>query len=198
MPKFEQEKLSERPYRRVVGVDEVGRGCWAGPIYFGSYVFDSETEPVEGVNDSKKLSSKKRDLAYQILSKHKYKIHEGSVEDINQKGLGDVIKSIIASIVNHYDDGETLILLDGYFPFNFGKNVLMLKKGDSTYYSIAAASILAKVERDRLMEKLSIQYGGYGFELHKGYGTKIHREKLSQIGICPIHRKTYKPIAEYL
>lgn len=193
-PKFELKKLRNSKYNRIIGIDEVGRGCWAGPIYVGAYEFHQNSEILNGVHDSKKLSIKRRNEVYKTLSMHPYQMFKGSVEDISRKGIGHVLKSLIAQIVSNYDDGNTLILIDGYFAFNFGKNVIMLTRGDLNYYSIAAASILAKVERDRLMQELSIEYANYGFDSHKGYGTKKHRQALQEYGVCPIHRRSYKPI----
>ena len=199
-PTFEINLLnnSDNKYTRIIGIDEVGRGCWAGPVAIGAYFYDLNSEFVQGVKDSKQVSAKKRDLLFSFLKRHNHKIIYGSVEMIDKYGIGKTIEKLILQLVNKETDGKTLFLIDGVFSQNFGIDSKKVIKGDSTYYSIAAASILAKVKRDQLMNKLDLEYPGYGLEKHKGYGTKLHIETLNKLGVSEIHRKSYKSISRLI
>lgn len=197
-PEFEQTILESGKYRRVIGIDEVGRGCWAGPVYVGTYEFNLKCEILDGITDSKKISPKNRDKLYTSLIRHSYKLFIGGVDQISAQGIGFVLRGLILDAVTEFNDGKTLILVDGYFPFDYGDEVRIVKKGDATYYSIAAASIIAKVSRDNEMKKLALKYPGYGFEKHVGYGTKAHRKALSSLGVTEIHRTNYKPVMKLL
>ncbi len=197
-PHFEIDLLSDKEnnYRRIIGIDEVGRGSWAGPVAIGVYFYDLESEFVSGITDSKKLSIKKRESAYRLLSKHNYSVKIGSVQMIDKYGIGKTIEKLILQTVNLFNDGETFFLIDGTFRQDFGIHSRKIIKGDLNHYSIAAASILAKVERDNMMKELSNKFTGYGFERNKGYGTKFHRDALKSLGITEIHRKSFKSIIQ--
>jgi len=197
-PKFELELISSQEYTRVVGIDEVGRGCWAGPVAVGAYVFEVTSKKVKRVIDSKMLNKLQREEAHAKLSQHEYLVSYGELEDINSVGVGKTIEHLIQEIIQKFNNSKTFFLIDGQFAANFGKNSKKFIRGDSTFYSIAAASILAKVERDRLMEKLDLEYPEYGFARHKGYGTKAHREALARLGVCNLHRTSYIPIQNLL
>jgi ribonuclease HII len=193
-PKQELNILNEGIYSRIVGIDEVGRGCWAGPVAVGAYIFTAQQPRLRGVMDSKVLVLPKREKVYQRLSQHEYRVSYGSVEEIDSKGISKVIESLIANFVEEFHDGQTLFLIDGQFRRNFGSHSRKIIDGDAHYYSIAAASILAKVERDNLMVELSNQFPNYGLHKHKGYGTKEHQHAIDQFGICDIHRRSWQPI----
>jgi len=193
-PKQELNILSEGIYSRIVGIDEVGRGCWAGPVAVGAYIFTAQQPRLRGINDSKVVVLPQRHKLYQRLSKHEYRVGYGSVEEIDTKGISRVIENLIARFVEEFDDSQTLFLIDGQFRRSFGANSRKIIDGDALYYSIAAASILAKVERDNLMIELSKQFPNYGLHKHKGYGTKEHQRAIDQFGVCDLHRRSWEPI----
>jgi ribonuclease HII len=195
-PEFEIDFLHDQnPYTRVIGIDEVGRGCWAGPVAVGAFFYDLNSEFVFGVTDSKKLTPTKRDLIHAQLSGSNHEISYGNVEMIDKYGIGKTVEKLILRMVNKYNDGSTLFLIDGRFSQEFGTHSRTVIRGDSQYYCIAAASVLAKVERDSLMTRLENEYTGYRFDMHKGYGTKLHMDALSRLGVSTIHRRSYKPVA---
>jgi ribonuclease HII len=197
-PQYELDLLATGQYTRIVGIDEVGRGCWAGPVAVGAYVFGSTTKILDGIQDSKKLTIKHRQEKHSILKDHKYLVELATVEEIDFLGIGKTVEMIIKRIIDKLNSTDTMFLIDGQFSQDFGKNTKKVIHGDSIYYSIAAASILAKVERDDLMCSLDLQYPGYRFSKHKGYGTKEHRDLIKINGICDLHRKSYQPIQQYL
>lgn len=195
-PEFEIDFLHEdNKYTRIIGIDEVGRGCWAGPVAVGAFMYDLTSDFIVGVTDSKKLNPNKRNLLHTQLFEQKYEISYGDVDMIDKYGIGKTIEKLILRLVNKYNDGYTLFLIDGRFSQNFGNNSKTVIRGDSQFYSIAAASILAKVERDSLMTRMENKYTGYRFDMHKGYGTKLHMDALCRLGVSTIHRKSYKPVA---
>lgn len=198
LPDYEYKILKEQNYNRIVGVDEVGRGAWAGPVYVGTYSFDIESKPIEGIHDSKQLSLNQRHKAFDLLKKDKFKLFSTDVDDIDKIGIGKTLLHLINSIISFYKNSRTLILIDGYFVGNFPRNVQLIKKGDMQYYSIAAASILAKITRDELMQQIHSDVPYYKFDSNVGYGTKAHRDALAQYGVSKYHRKSYKPIKDLL
>ncbi|PID48168.1 MAG: ribonuclease HII [Proteobacteria bacterium] len=171
----------------LCGIDEAGRGCLAGHLVVAGCVLD---EKIEGLTDSKKLTAKKREQLYGILiKKSKYKIVKFSSARVDEKGLSWCLKIAIDQIKNHFKNCE--ILMDGNT--NFGINgVKTLIKADAKVPEVSGASILAKVTRDRLIVEADKLYPQYGFKNHKGYGTKLHVEKIKEFGYCPIHRKSFK------
>jgi ribonuclease HII len=196
-PDYELSILKEGKYSRIIGIDEVGRGCWAGPVAVGAYVFSPDSEICEGISDSKLLNLKQRSETYQRLCQHTYAVMYGELDEINTVGIGKTLHLVISRLIEQYNSPETLFLIDGRFSQKFGDNTLQVVDGDALYYTIAAASILAKVERDSLMAKLDNEYIGYGFAKHKGYGTKLHQAALAKLGPSALHRRTYKPIQKY-
>ncbi len=190
--------LKEKGYTKIVGIDEVGRGSWAGPVAVGAYCVDLNTQWINGINDSKQVSLKNREKLVDTLSAHIHSIHLGSVENINKYGIGKSITFLIQEIVEKYNNSDTFFLIDGQFSQDFGTNSLKVIKGDATYYSIAAASILAKVYRDNLMKELHKTYPHYGFLTNVGYPSKSHIQALKIHGPTPIHRTSFTPIGEML
>lgn len=196
MYKYE-EALFKRGYRRIAGTDEVGRGPLAGPVVCAAVILDPAVK-IEGLNDSKKLSEKKREFLFDEIQKKAMSysivyIDEVTIDEINiyqasKKGMLQAIQSLPIQAEYVLSDAMPL----GDIPHE------SIIKGDSKSASIAAASILAKVERDRYMVKLSKKYPEYGFEKHKGYPTKQHLEALNTYGVLDIHRKTYKPVFDKL
>ena len=178
-------------YKLIAGIDEAGRGPLAGPVAVAIAIMPMD-DIIDGVNDSKKLSAKKRDQLYdQIIAKaidyNVQLIDEKTIDDINilaatKLGMQKCIKALkIEPDIILID----AVKLDTKVP---SKSII---HGDALSYNIACASILAKVTRDRLMDKYDIKYPEYGFARHKGYGTKAHIDALKQYGKCPIHRNTF-------
>jgi ribonuclease HII len=176
----------------VSGIDEVGRGPLAGPLFVGIYQINKDTKIIKDVNDSKKLSEKKRNYIYNLLTENKDQYSTESIdeEEIDRLGIVIAIKNAMEKASLKFKSDMTLI--DGLFKDKFNINNYRTEiKGDSIHYSIAAASIIAKIQRDKLMIELSKKYPQYDFENNKGYGTKIHIEALKKYGPCKIHRNTF-------
>jgi len=199
-------ELLSRGYKRIIGIDEVGRGAFAGPVYVAGFVYSIATPYIEGVKDSKKLTLKKRTELFSKLSDLEYVIKIGSVELINNFGIGKTIENLISEITFEQNSSETFFLIDGYFKTVFGggggdgdgSNILQIKNGDNLHYSISCASIIAKVLRDRYMNELSFQYPQYGFDKNVGYGTATHINALRTYGITELHRRSFRPITQLL
>lgn len=195
-PRYEFELLEK--YDSVIGIDEVGRGGLAGPLVVASFVL-RKGDVLLQVNDSKVLSEKKREELNIELIKFDHGISEISAEDIDTLGLSKaLLKGYIESISKLNIKGKCIVLLDGNVKYDLGLESISIVDGDAKCYSIASASIIAKVYRDNLMRDLSLKYPLYHFEKNVGYGTKDHLKALKDFGICEIHRKSFKPISTYL
>lgn len=185
-----------------VGIDEVGRGPLAGPVAVGAFYFlhNSAKEIFKGVKESKQLSEEKREVWYRKIVDAKksgllnYKVIFQSEKIIDNKGISYAIRKALESALEGLDipSDQSEILLDGglYAPEKYIYQRTIIK-GDEKEMVIALASICAKVERDRKMNKISILYPEYGFHIHKGYGTKIHRESIMKYGLSPVHRRSF-------
>lgn len=195
LPAFESEILSQGKYRKVVGIDEVGRGCWAGPVSVGAYVFTSTLPVLEGIMDSKAVKPETREALHAQMQGHPYVVRHAAPNTIDSLGIVGAISQLIQNIVYELSDAQTLFIIDGQFTQDFGMHTTKIIKADSLYYCVAAASILAKVERDALMSDLEKAYPEYGFATHKGYGTRKHAEILKNLGPTAVHRKSFKPVA---
>lgn len=192
----------------VAGVDEAGRGPWVGPVVAGCAVFlnrSVDSRLLDNLNDSKKLSKKKREMLYDLLWVEKEKgnlllgIGEASAQEIDEINILNASFLAMKRAIMASGATPDMVLVDGNRePKDFGFNVKAVVKGDAKSYSISAASILAKVYRDRLMEEMAKKYTGYGFEKNAGYGTKAHVEGLKKFGVTPEHRKSYAPIKAFL
>lgn len=194
-------ELISKGYDIVVGIDEAGRGPWAGPVAVGFYIFQSGSGCVDGIRDSKTLSSNVRGkLLPSILEEKPNFCLLGTSRQIDEFGIGKMIERLISGgitkVTRQNKDARILFLIDGYFKEKFEAEYKLIKKGDSKYYSIAAASIIAKETRDDLMRKYADKFPAYGFEKHMGYGTSFHRQMLEKHGPCEIHRKSFKPVSE--
>lgn len=197
---FEYEnKCRDAGYNLVAGVDEAGRGPLAGAVYAAAVIFD-EGVYIEGVNDSKKLTAKKRDELFdEIIAKAKaysiFSVDEKTIDEIN---ILNATYLAFQGAISGLSLKPDYVLIDG----NRAKGIEIphetVVKGDSKSFSIAAASILAKVARDRYIEEADKIYPEYGFAVHKGYGTKAHREAIAKYGPCPIHRMTFGGVREYV
>jgi len=174
------------------GVDEAGRGPLAGDVYAAAVVLDPD-RPIEGLNDSKKLSAKKRELLYEeIIDKSlDYCIARATVEEIEEINILNASMLAMRRAVFGLRDLPELVIADGNKAPDLPCRVSALVKGDANSASIAAASILAKVTRDRYMLEMVEKYPQFGFERHKGYGTKLHIERILAYGPCPLHRMSF-------
>lgn len=185
-------------YDYIVGIDEAGRGCWAGPVSVGGFVYKKEDMVVPNVNDSKLISAAKRSQIFEELRHSEHLVLFGSVDQIDSMGIGKVIEELIKNIVLHYADLNAFFIIDGQFSTSFGTNTVKMNKADSLFYPVAAASILAKVERDNYMSQLEKDFPQFQFGKHKGYGTQLHNSLIQSYGVCEHHRKSYAPIRAYL
>ena len=193
LKEIENEIFEKENVKYICGIDEAGRGPLAGPVVVAAVIMPRNSM-IEGVNDSKKVSEKKREKLYDEITSSAIAwgvgiIDQNEIDDINilnatKKGLTQSLKEL--------DVKPELILVDALTGIDtLGIPYRSIIKGDAKSYSIAAASIIAKVTRDRIMRQWDELYPQYGFEKHKGYGTKMHIEAIKEYGICPLHRKTF-------
>ncbi len=192
-PTFELEQASPQP---VAGVDEVGRGPWAGPVVAAAVILQAERIPA-GLNDSKKLTRLRREALLPLLEDQALiGIGLASVEEIDQHNILAASMLAMTRAVAALPVTPALALVDGNRAPDLACPVTTIIKGDARCLSIAAASIVAKVTRDRLMETLAGEHPGYGWERNAGYGTAEHRDGLDRLGITAHHRLSFRPIAE--
>jgi ribonuclease HII len=175
----------------VAGVDEVGRGPLAGPVVCCACIMPMD-DIIDGVTDSKKLTEKKREKLAEIIKEKAiaYSICEISPKEIDEINILEAVKKCMVNAVLGLKVKPDITLVDGV-DTRLGINAEYVIKGDQKSYTIGCASILAKVYRDNLMVELSSEFKEYGFEKHKGYGTKYHIDKIKEIGPCKLHRKTF-------
>ena len=188
---YEREAFADG-VKLVCGVDEAGRGPLAGPVCAAAVILPPELV-IPGLNDSKKLTDKKRRELYDVITAEavSYGIAFASEKEIDEINILQATFLAMARALEKLTPQPELALIDGNRARDFGLPVRTIVKGDSLSASIAAASILAKVTRDRLMEQYDETYPQYGFAVHKGYGTKRHYEALREFGPSPIHRMTF-------
>ena len=179
-------------YTVICGVDEAGRGPLAGPVCAAAVILPDHLE-LPGLNDSKKLSDKKRRELFPLIKEQAiaYGIGLASEKEIDEINILQATYLAMERALAQLEGKADLALIDGNRAKDFGLPVKTVVKGDSLSASIAAASILAKVTRDDLMEAYAEEFPGYGFEIHKGYGTKAHYAALTEKGASPIHRMTF-------
>ncbi len=206
MLRFEQEAWSAGSLR-VAGVDEAGRGPLAGPVVAAAVVFEKdflETEAsrsLAGINDSKKLPASRRKFFYDLLSACPHVqigIASASVQEIDSLNILRATHLAMARAVGQLSPPPELALVDGLPVKGLPVPHRAIVGGDALSLSIASASILAKVTRDRLMVELAERYPEYGFDRHKGYGTQAHLDALGRHGPCPAHRNSFAPVAQRL
>jgi len=183
----------------TAGVDEVGRGPLAGPVVAAAVILDPE-RPIEGLADSKKLSEKKREFLYpQIIeSVLSYSIAQASVDEIDDINILQASLLAMKRAIEGLDVTPEHVLVDGNKAPDIAISVDTIVKGDSKIASISAASILAKVERDRMMVEYHELYPQFSFHKHKAYGSKQHMAELNEFGPLPVHRKTFAPVRRLL
>lgn len=193
-------ELMDKGYSLIAGVDEVGRGPLAGPVVAAACIFDRDVDIV-GIDDSKKLSEKKREQLFDEIKDKAlaYGIGEASCEVIDEINILEATKLAMRKAIEEADlmlaskgrDKIQIVIFDAIKINDLDKEQMSVIKGDHTYFSIAAASILAKVTRDNLMKEYDKTYPEYGFASNKGYGTKAHYEGIKKAGITEIHRKSF-------
>jgi ribonuclease HII len=197
MLKGERAFYSEK-VRLIVGVDEAGRGPLAGPVYAAAVVFDPSYKNSK-INDSKKLTEKRREELFDEIKERAlgYGIASVPPEVIDEKNIYEATKLAMREAISQIKFPYDLVITDA-MPLRLDRPVVAMVKGDAQCLNVAAASILAKVSRDRFMKELDAKYPGYGFAHHKGYGTKEHIEALKRLGpIEGVHRKTFKPVSDF-
>lgn len=185
----------------IAGVDEVGRGPLAGPVVAAAVILDPNN-PIEGLTDSKKLSEKKRDQLESVIKERAlyYAIAELSPEDIDRYNILQASLMAMAKAVSQLEIKPEKVLVDGNKKPDIEHDCIVeaIIGGDLTEPAISAASIIAKQYRDRLMVAYEETYPGYGFAKHKGYPTKAHREAIIELGITPIHRRSFGPVKKLI
>ena len=177
----------------LAGTDEAGRGPLAGPVSASVVIMPLEDgSMLDGINDSKKISEKKRELLYEEIKKRAiaYSVVLISAEVIDEINILEATKLAMRTAYENLSVKPDVIIADAILP-GFPCETRSIVKGDATSYNVAAASILAKVERDRYLKMLDEQYPEYGFAKHKGYGTAVHIEAIKRVGPCPEHRRSF-------
>lgn len=193
MADYEIEKmLLDKGFTCICGVDEAGRGPLCGPVVAAACILPIDLS-IEGLDDSKKLTPKKRELLFQKIIDNAiaYSIAQASVEEIDEFNILEADMLAMHRAVEGLSVAADFALIDGNISHGFSIPTMTVIKGDSKSSSIAAASILAKVTRDRMCEDMDKEYPVYGIAKHKGYGTKEHMEALRKYGPSPIHRKKF-------
>lgn len=189
---FDEEIKNELGTELLCGVDEAGRGSLAGDVYAAAVVFPKGTV-IDGINDSKKLSEKKREALFDEITKKAsvYCIATASVSEIEEINILNAAMLAMKRAVNGLKITPEIVLVDGNKTPDIQEKAMAVVKGDAKSQSVAAASILAKVARDRYMKEMDKQYPEYQFSKHKGYGTKLHYEMVDKYGLCDIHRPSF-------
>ncbi|HVX93223.1 MAG TPA: ribonuclease HII, partial [Candidatus Dojkabacteria bacterium] len=187
-------------YINVAGLDEVGRGPLAGPVVASCVVVLGEDQIVEGVKDSKKMTEKRREEAFEKIKEKSAGYGVGIIDNerIDEIGIRYAVREAmidaIYNMVKEFKIDPNYLIADGGILLIDDYEMRSIVRGDMYHYSISAASVLAKVTRDRIMKEYAVKYPDYGFESHVGYGTKKHIEAIYKYGITDIHRKSFEPI----
>ncbi len=193
-----EKKAGKKGFSRIAGVDEAGRGPLAGPVVSAAVILPFRF-PVSGVTDSKRLSRKKREDLYEAIYEHALTIGIGIVDPAEIDRINILRASLLSMSmsVDNLDPQPDYLLVDGPFRISSALTQEPVIHGDARSISIAAASIIAKVTRDRLMERYHQDYPEFGFAGHKGYPTRAHKEAIRKFGCCPIHRKSFRGVKEH-
>ncbi len=200
LPNFDVEtRLIRKGYKAIAGVDEVGRGCIAGPVTAAAVILNPQKIP-SGLNDSKKLNLKNREKIFQsIQDTCTFCVAHSSVEEIDQINiLQATLLSMKRAILGLHIKPDFVLIDGNKSPEGLQSNSETIVKGDSKSLSIAAASIVAKITRDRFMSCLDKEFPGYNWSQNAGYPTKMHKSAILNIGITPYHRRSFKPVYNIL
>lgn len=197
-----EKKLLAEGYKIIAGIDEAGRGALAGPLAVGLVIYDKSfiQNPTEEIllriRDSKELSPQKRNKALKLIVKESIYVKTALIpyQIIDRLNINRATEYAVKLLLEKASPRPDVIIMDGNFKFNVGIPFIPIIKGDSKSISIASGSIAAKVKRDSIMDKYELIYPGYSFIKNKGYGTSAHREAITKLGPCQIHRKTYEPV----
>jgi ribonuclease HII len=187
----------DQGYQFVAGVDEAGRGPLAGPVVAAAVVLPMDVF-LDGLNDSKKISPEKREELFPKIQKMVHGIAVVNTKVIDEINILQASRLAMKQAVEKISSDPDLLLIDGNQKIDSTIEQWVIVKGDAKSYSIAAASVLAKVTRDRIMEGYHNLYPQYEFARHKGYGTQLHRDLIAEHGPCPIHRRTFRGVTQYL
>lgn len=198
-----EKKLWKQGFLHVAGVDEAGKGPWAGPVTAGATLIHKANQVVKEIRDSKLMNRIQREKAFDAICKKSsaYGIGIVSEKEIDKLGIDEAVRIAMLQALQHLEQmlGEKLqyVIVDGARTKPLKEYTAeRILDGGLYHYSIAAGSVLAKVTRDRIMQDLAKQYPHYQFEKHVGYGTKLHQQALKQYGPCPIHRYSFKPVKQ--
>lgn len=184
----------EKGYKLICGIDEVGRGSFAGPVVAGAVIFSPDCIIPEHIADSKLLNPKKRETISKLIKQAAvcWSIGVADVPVIDEQGIGLATQLAFLKAIDSLKVSPDFLIIDAFYVNYISRKFQNpIKHGDRLSVSIAAASIIAKVYRDRLMEEFDLKYPGYDFAIHKGYGTKAHRDLIKKIGLCGLHRKSF-------
>jgi len=194
-----EKRAIEKGFSKIAGVDEAGRGPLAGPVVSAAVVLPSSFQ-IPGISDSKKSTPKKRDYLFEKIYELAVSIGIGIVDPMEIDRINILQASLMAMAMaaENLAPQPDCLLIDGIFTVSSALPQEPIPKGDGLSISIAAASIVAKVTRDRLMEQYHQYYPQFGFSRHKGYPTKAHKAAIRKYGCCPIHRRSFKGVREYL
>jgi ribonuclease HII len=194
-----EKKAFQKGFSKIAGIDEAGRGPLAGPVVSAAVILPNSIQ-IPGVFDSKKLTPKRRSYLYEKIYDTAVSIGIGIVDplEIDRINILQAALTAMAAAVENLAPRPDCLLIDGTFSISSSLPQKVIPKGDTLSISIAAASIVAKVTRDRLMDRYHQDYPQFGFSKHKGYPTKAHKEAIQRFGCCPIHRKSFKGVKEYL
>jgi ribonuclease HII len=194
-----EKKATREGYNRIAGIDEAGRGPLAGPVVSAAVILPP-TLSISGVDDSKKLSVKNRLRLYEEIYSHAVSVGIGIIDaaEIDRINILRAALMAMAMAVENLSPQPECLLIDGPFQISTRLPQQPITGGDALSVSIAAASIVAKVTRDRLMESYAEYYPQFGFSQHKGYPTPAHKAAIRKFGFCPIHRRTFKGVKEFV
>ena len=194
-----EKRAFQKGFSRIAGIDEAGRGPLAGPVVSAAVIIPISLR-IPGISDSKKLTPKKRNYLYEKIYDLAVSVGIGIVDpfEIDRINILQAALLSMAMAVENLAPQPDCLLIDGTFLISSALPQDAIPKGDALSVSIAAASIVAKVTRDRLMERYHQDYPQFGFSKHKGYPTKAHKKAIQKFGCCPIHRRSFKGVKEYL
>jgi ribonuclease HII len=196
---FFERRAFAKGFRRVAGIDEAGRGPLAGPVVSAAVLLPDGIE-LPGIKDSKKLTPVARERLYETIYRRALSVGVGIVDAVHIDRMNILKAALLSMAISaaNLQPRPDCLLIDGTFSIPLDLEQETIPKGDASSISIAAASIVAKVTRDRLMKRYSLDYPQYGFGQNKGYPTLAHRTAIRKYGCCPIHRRSFKGVREYL